>query len=80
MTPPLRDRSDLVWLTWITAVLASFGVLEGLAYRTSRPRTLSRSLRRWFGLNPRCRRRYFSATALVGAVVALWVHLETLGD
>lgn len=74
----MRDRSDLVWGAWIGAVLGSFAAVESIAYRTSRPHTLSRSLRRWFGLDPRCRRRYFSAAALAGSLLALWIHLETL--
>lgn len=78
MTPPIRDRSDLFWGVWLGTVVGSFAALEAVAYRTSRPATLSRSLRRWFGIHPRSRRHYFSAVGLIGGCVALLVHLETL--
>lgn len=76
----MRDRSDLTWGIWIGAVLGSFAAIETVAYRTSRPGTLSRSLSRWFGIHPRCRRRYVSAAAFLGFWLALWVHLETLPE
>lgn len=74
----LRDRSDLIWSAWLGSSLAVFGVIEAVAYHTGRPQTLSRSLRRWFGIYPANRRHHASVLAFAGATFALLVHLETL--
>lgn len=76
---PLRDRSDLVWSAWLGSSLVAFAVIEAVAYYTGRPQTLSRSLRRWFGIHPATRWRHASSVAAFGgACLALLVHLETL--
>jgi hypothetical protein len=74
----LRDRSDLVWATWLGSSLATFAVIETVAYRTGRPKTLSRSLCRWLGIYPATRWRHASVVAFIAAWLALVVHLETL--
>jgi len=74
----LRDRSDLLWASWLGAVLASFGAIETVAYFTERPQTLSRSLRRWFGIEPRSRWHYAAVATFCMGCLALLAHLETL--
>ena len=80
MTPPLRERSDLVWATWLTAVAASFGAIETVAFFTERPQTLSRSLRRWLGIEPRSRRHLLAVGVACVGWLALIAHLETLHE
>jgi uncharacterized membrane protein YhdT len=43
------------WALWLAATVASFTVLEVIAYRTQRMPTLSRTLQRWMGVEPRNR-------------------------
>uniref|UniRef100_UPI003F4975F6 hypothetical protein n=1 Tax=Pseudonocardia sp. CA-138482 TaxID=3240023 RepID=UPI003F4975F6 len=78
MSPPLRDRSDLIWASWLGTFLLTFAAVETVAYRTDRPQTLSRCLRRWLGIHPSTRRHYASAAAFLGFWIWLLVHLETL--
>lgn len=78
MTPPLRDRSDLIWASWLGASLGSFALIEVIAFFTDRPTTLCRSLRRWFGIDPRHQRHHIAAGVFFAFWLALWVHLETL--
>jgi hypothetical protein len=77
MTRP-RDRSDLIWSAWLGSSLLSFAVIEAIAYRSCRFETLSRSLRRWFGIHPANRRHHVSLLAYLGFWLGLLVHLETL--
>ncbi len=72
-----RDWSTTVWPTWLAAVLASFGLLEVVAYRTDR-KTLSRALQRWLGVHPR--NRLAPAGVLGFGAFWLWlsVHVVTL--
>ncbi len=78
MNPPLRERSDLVWSTWLGTAAVTFCALEAVAYFTGRPQTLSRSLRKWMGIEPRSRRHYIAVGAATAGWLALLAHLETL--
>jgi hypothetical protein len=49
-----QDRAlELAWACWLVGTIASFAALETVAYRTQRLPTLSRTLRRWLGVEPR---------------------------
>jgi len=67
----------LVWPAWITASLASFAVLEAVAFRTGRFPTLSRTLAGWLGTYPQSSRRDAALTAFGAAWLALTVHIAT---
>lgn len=65
-----------VWAAWLAGVMASFAVLETIAYRWGPFPTLSRALCHWLGLDPR---RRTGPVALLGfAAVWAWlvVHLH----
>lgn len=59
------------WACWLTATLGSFAWLETVALRRRCHPTLTRTLRRWLGLDPR--HRY--GPAALAAFGATWVWL-----
>lgn len=66
------------WSCWLAGTLGVFAVLETRALKQRAPGkpsgTLTSTMRRWLGLNPRHNRRYVCAP-LFGAFVAyLWAH------
>jgi hypothetical protein len=46
---------ELAWAAWLIGTIGTFAALETIAYRTQRLPTLSRTLRRWLGVEPRSR-------------------------
>jgi hypothetical protein len=46
---------ELAWACWLVGTIGTFAALETIAYRTQRLPTLSRTLRRWLGVEPRSR-------------------------
>lgn len=66
---------SLAWAVWLTATLGSFAWLEAVALRRRCHPTLTRTLRRWLGLQPA--RRHGPAALLGFASVWVWlvVHL-----
>jgi hypothetical protein len=46
---------ELAWAAWLVGTVGTFAALETIAYRTQRLPTLSRTLRRWLGVEPRSR-------------------------
>jgi hypothetical protein len=50
-----RAAVEFSWAAWLISAAASFAVLETIAYRTQRMPTLSRTLQRWMGVEPRNR-------------------------
>lgn len=76
----VQDRSDRVWGSLCGAWLGAFVVFETVGwFRSDLIETFSRTLQRWFGIQPS--RRYHRLVAF--AYVALWAgllaHLETHG-
>lgn len=72
-------RWSRAWVGWTAAVAASFLALETAAVvQPGRP-TLSRHLAFWMGCNPRARRGTYLPSAIVGAAVALAVHIARFG-
>jgi hypothetical protein len=50
-----RAAVEISWALWLAATVTSFAVLEVVAYRTARMPTLTRTLQRWMGVQPRNR-------------------------
>lgn len=77
----LRDIEEIkdanvYWLSWLFGVLFTFGVLEHRAYNKGKPGlTLSGSLRRWIGIDPKRRGRRLLGMAFVGFFTWLAVHI-----
>lgn len=46
---------EFAWACWLVGTVGSFAALETVAYRTNRLPTLSRTLQRWLGVEPRNR-------------------------
>lgn len=45
--------ADWLWVVWIVACLATFGVLEGIAIvNRTEGDTLTENLKRWLGIDP----------------------------
>lgn len=66
---------ELSWAAWLIATIASFAALETIAYRTSRIPTLSRTLQRWLGVEPRSRWGAVSPFVFAGAGAWLSWHI-----
>ena len=67
-----------VWEFWAALVLASFGVLEYLAFRRRQHRTLSRALQSWLGVAPRRRWGRLGPLAFLGGWIVLTAHVVRL--
>lgn len=70
-----RRGWDVAWAAWAAAVLASFGWLEHAALRRRSHPTLSTTLRRWLGVQPRSRRGPAAVVGLAAACAWLTAHL-----
>lgn len=67
-----RERLvQFAWAIWLVATIGSFAVLEYIAYRTDRFPTLSRTLQRWLGVEPR--NRWGAVSPFVFAVGGSWL-------
>jgi hypothetical protein len=66
------------WHAWVTGVLASFAVLEWLAFRRRTHRTLSRVLQDWLGVAPRRRWGRLGPLAFASGWIALTIHVIRL--
>lgn len=70
------------WVGWLVAVVASFGVLEGIALgNRADGDTLSENTRRWIGMFAGTRKRAAGAAAFAGTVLgfAVWFVVHILG-
>ena len=69
---------DRTWGCWLAATLGAFAVLEARALRTrtvDKPSgTLTATLRRWLGLNPRRGRRFVLGPLFAGFLAYLATH------
>lgn len=72
---PRQGAWSLAWAAWLTTTVGSFAWLETMALRRHCHPTLTRTLRRWLGLDPRT--RYGPAALISFAAVWVWlvVHL-----
>lgn len=66
---------ELAWAFWLVGTAASLIALEAIALRTHRLPTLSRTLRRWLGVQPRCRWGAVSPFIFLGAGSWLTWHI-----
>lgn len=65
------DRRTAAWIVWLSTVAVSFGVLEGVAYKTGKMLTLTRALQRWIGVEPRC--SYGRVSPLAFVLFGAWL-------
>jgi hypothetical protein len=63
---------ELAWACWLVGTIAA---LETVAYRTQRLPTLSRTLRRWLGVEPRSRWGAISPFVFVAGGASLSWHI-----
>lgn len=70
-----RRTWDLAWAAWLTGTVGSFAVLEYLAYHRRLHPTLSATLRRWMGVDPRASRHVAMKIGFAGFWVWLTVHV-----
>lgn len=70
----MADRTS-VWDAWMLGTLASFLVLEVVAYRTDRFPTLSRVLRRYLGIDPKSKHGQVAPVVFAGFWLGLTAHL-----
>lgn len=64
------------WEVWVSAVLISFGVLEGIVLYGGRvDLTLSAALRRWMGVSPNRSWRAPAAVALGAGLTLFFCHV-----
>lgn len=63
------------WGTWLAATIGSFAWLEAAALRRRCHPTLSATLARWLGLNPRGRRGPYALAAFALGWTWLTVHV-----
>jgi hypothetical protein len=66
-----RTAVEVSWAGWLLATVASFAVLETWAYHTQRMPTLSRTLQRWMGVEPR--NRWGAVSPFVFAAGGAWL-------
>ena len=66
-----RAAIEVSWAAWLLAAVASFAVLETIAYRTAKMPTLSRTLQRWMGVEPR--NRWGTVSPFVFAASGAWL-------
>ena len=66
-----RAAVEVSWAAWLLATVASFAVLEAIAYRTAKLPTLSRTLQRWMGVEPR--NRWGTVSPFVFAIGGAWL-------
>lgn len=65
-----------MWGTWLTAALATFGVLEYRALRNPvHGHTLTATTRRWLGIHPVRPWRYLGDLVLIGAPAWFVLHI-----
>lgn len=66
------------WAVWLTGTVGTFAVLETKALRgrmADKPSgTLTATMRRWLGINPRARRRFLLAPAFAAFTAYLYLH------
>lgn len=71
--------ADRSWATWLLGTAVAFGVLEGRALRTriaEKPSgTLTATLRRWIGVDPRSARRWMLAPLFGAFLTWLFGHI-----
>lgn len=70
-----RRAWDWAWAAWLAATLGSFAALETVALRRRCLPTLTATLRRWLGIEPRTRWGTAAPLALVAGWTWLTVHL-----
>lgn len=74
----MNANPNRTWAAWLIGVLGSFAALEYPALRrrvADKPSgTLTATMRRWLGLNPRARRRFILAPCFAAFVIYLWGH------
>jgi hypothetical protein len=70
-----RRDVELAWAAWLIVGGVSFAILETIALGTHRLPTLSRTLRRWMGVQPRCRYGGVSPLGFVAAGAWLAWHI-----
>lgn len=66
------------WSCWLAGTLGVFAVLEARALKARGPGkpsgTLTATMHRWMGLNPRRARRYVLGPLFAGFLGYLWLH------
>lgn len=65
---------DTTWLIWLIITLVSFAVLEALRF-TQPTGTLSRTLRRWLGIEPHRWWRRITIPAFIAALALFTWHI-----
>jgi hypothetical protein len=70
-----RQTVEMAWILWLSIGAVSFAVLEGIALRTRKLPTLSRTLQRWIGVDPPLRYGGYSPLAFAAAGALLAWHL-----
>lgn len=73
-----RVNPNLDWLIWLAVTLVSFGIMEGIAIACHKYEwTLSATLRRWLGVDPKRRWRLLASAAFLGFFVWFCIHILT---
>lgn len=67
--------SDIVWAIWAGVALLTFGALEVWSGFRGEPHTLSATLRRWLGIDPRKHWRLAGAALFLGALATFGWHI-----
>ena len=68
----LRPRAvEAGWAVWLVGTVSTFAALETWAYHTQRMPTLSRTLQRWMGVEPR--NRWGTISPFVFAAAGTWL-------
>jgi hypothetical protein len=68
-------RWDIAWATWLIGTIGSFAVLEMLAYHRRSFPTLSVTLRRWMGVNPRKPHHHVASIGFGAFWIWLTIHV-----
>lgn len=72
----MRAKSDYWWAGWVAGGLATFAVIEAMAFAEypDYRHTLTAATRRWMGIYPTRPRRYVSSIGMVSGFTMLAVH------